>query len=65
MHRTDSIDYVICLQGEVEMQLDDGATAKMAAGDVMVQRGTHHAWVNRGRTACRLAVVLIDATPKR
>jgi quercetin dioxygenase-like cupin family protein len=65
LHRTDSIDYVICLQGEVEMQLDDGASVKMSAGDVLVQRGTHHAWVNRGDTACRLAVVLIDGRPKR
>ena len=65
LHRTDSIDYVICLQGEVEMQLDDGATVQLAAGDVLVQRGTNHAWVNRGTTPCRLAVVLIDGKPKR
>jgi len=65
MHRTDSIDYVICLLGEIDMQLDDGATVHMAAGDVMVQRGTHHAWVNRGTGPCRLAVVLVDGKPKR
>ena len=65
LHRTDSIDYVICLQGEVEMQLDDGAAVKMVAGDVMVQRGTNHGWLNRGATPCRLAVVLIDGKPKR
>lgn len=65
LHRTDSLDYVICLQGEVEMQLDDGAAVKLAAGDVLVQRGTNHAWVNRGSVACRLAVVLVDGRPKR
>jgi naringenin degradation protein FdeH len=65
LHRTDSIDYVICLQGEVEMQLDDGAAVKMTAGDVLVQRGTNHAWVNRGTTPCRLAVILVDGKPKR
>jgi quercetin dioxygenase-like cupin family protein len=65
LHRTDSIDYVICLQGEIEMQLDGAACAKLAAGDVLVQRGTNHAWVNRGPAVCRLAVVLIDGTPKR
>ena len=65
MHRTDSLDYVMCLEGEIDMQLDDGATVHMAAGDVMVQRGTNHAWVNRGSVPCRLAVVLVDGTPKR
>jgi quercetin dioxygenase-like cupin family protein len=65
LHRTDSIDYVICLQGEIEMQLDGAASVRLAAGDVLVQRGTNHAWVNRGPGVCRLAVVLIDGTPKR
>ena len=65
LHRTDSLDYVICLAGEIDMQLDDGATVHMSAGDVMVQRGTNHAWVNRGTGPCRLAVVLVDGQPKR
>lgn len=65
MHRTDSIDYVICLAGEIEMDLDGGETVKMSAGDVMVQRGTRHSWVNRSTRPCRLAVVLIDGEPKR
>ena len=65
LHRTDSLDYVICLQGEIEMQLDDGASVRLAAGDVLVQRGTRHAWVNRGPGPCRLAVVLVDGVPKR
>ena len=61
MHRTDSIDYVICLAGEIEMDLDSGSTVKMSAGDVMVQRATNHSWVNRSKAPCRLAVVLVDA----
>ena len=61
MHRTDSIDYLICLAGEIEMDLDSGSTVKMSAGDVMVQRGTNHSWVNRSKAPCRLAVVLVDA----
>jgi quercetin dioxygenase-like cupin family protein len=65
MHRTDTIDYVVCLAGEVEMQLDGGSSVKMSAGDVMVQRGTNHAWLNRGNSPCRLAVVLVDGKPKR
>ena len=61
MHRTDSIDYVVCLAGEIEMDMDSGSTVKMSAGDVMVQRGTNHSWVNRSKAPCRLAVVLVDA----
>ena len=62
MHRTETIDYVIVLSGEIEMEMDD-STVKLKAGDVMVQRGTNHAWVNRGTEHARLAFVLIDAKP--
>jgi quercetin dioxygenase-like cupin family protein len=61
-HRTDTIDYVICVAGEIDMDLDD-ATVKLRAGDVMVQRGTNHAWVNRGSEPCRIAFVLVPAKP--
>ena len=62
MHRTETTDYVIVLEGEIEMDMDD-STVKMKAGDVMVQRGTHHAWANRSDKRARLAFVLIDAVP--
>jgi quercetin dioxygenase-like cupin family protein len=62
MHRTESLDYVIVISGEVEMDLDD-STVKLSAGDVMVQRGTNHAWVNRSSKPARVAFVLIDAVP--
>ena len=62
MHRTESLDYVIVISGSVEMDLDD-STVKLSAGDVMVQRGTNHAWVNRGTETARVAFVLIDAEP--
>ena len=62
MHRTNSIDYVIVLEGEIEMDMDD-STVRMKAGDVMVQRGTNHAWANRGTSRARLAFVLIDGEP--
>ena len=62
MHRTESIDYVIVISGHVEMDLDD-STVKLSAGDVLVQRGTNHAWVNRGTEPARVAFVLIDAEP--
>ena len=63
-HRTDTIDYCICLSGHLEMLLDD-ELVKMSPGDVLIQRGTRHAWRNRGTEPARLAVVLIDGKPKR
>jgi quercetin dioxygenase-like cupin family protein len=62
MHRTETIDYVVVMQGELDMDMDD-STVKLRAGDVMVQRGTNHAWVNRGKQIARAAFVLIDAKP--
>jgi hypothetical protein len=62
MHRTRSIDYAIVLSGEIWAVMDEGET-KMVAGDVMIQRGTNHAWANRSNTPCVVAFVLIDAKP--
>ncbi len=62
MHRTETIDYVVVLSGEIDMDMDD-STVKLKAGDVMVQRGTNHAWINRGTERTRVAFVLIDAKP--
>ena len=62
MHRTESIDYVLCLAGKIDMDMDE-STVTMGAGDVMVQRGTNHAWVNRYDAPARVAFVLIDAKP--
>ncbi|MGH7311037.1 MAG: cupin domain-containing protein [Candidatus Rokuibacteriota bacterium] len=59
-HRTDSIDYIVVMAGEIDMELD-GSSVHLKAGDVMVQRGTIHNWVNRGTQPCVLAVVLVDA----
>jgi quercetin dioxygenase-like cupin family protein len=61
-HRTDSIDYAVVLAGEIDMELG-GTTAKLKAGDVLVQRGTIHNWVNRGTEPCIIAFVLVDAKP--
>ena len=61
-HRTDSIDYIVVISGEIDMELDE-SVVHLKAGDVMVQRGTIHNWVNRGTAPCVLAVVLIDAKP--
>jgi len=62
MHRTETIDYVIVLSGEIEMEMDD-STIKLKAGDVLVQRGTNHAWINWGPKSARVAFILIDAKP--
>lgn len=64
MHRTRSLDYVIIMSGEIDMLLDD-SEIHLKAGDVLVQQGTNHAWVNRGREVCRIAFVLIDAKDPR
>jgi len=60
MHRTRSVDYAVVLSGEIDMLLDD-SEVHLKAGDVIVQRGTSHAWVNRGKDSCRIAFVLVDA----
>jgi quercetin dioxygenase-like cupin family protein len=62
MHRTETLDYVIVISGEIEMDLDD-STVKLSAGDVMIQRGTNHAWINRTSKPARVAFVLVDAVP--
>jgi len=61
-HRTDSIDYAVVMSGEVDMELDD-TSVHLKAGDVLVQRGTIHNWVNRGTEPCVIAFVLIAAKP--
>jgi quercetin dioxygenase-like cupin family protein len=63
-HRTDTVDYVICLTGEVTMDLDEGKVV-MRAGDVMIQCGTNHGWSNYGTLPARVAFVLIDGKPLR
>lgn len=59
-HRTRSIDYAVVLDGEIDMLMDD-TEVHMKAGDVLVQQGTNHAWVNNGTKPCRIAFILIDA----
>ncbi len=59
-HRTRSVDYAIVLEGEIDMLLDD-SQVHLKAGDVVVQQGTNHAWVNTSNANCRIAFVLIDA----
>jgi hypothetical protein len=59
MHRTQTVDYAIVLEGEIWSVMDEGETL-MRAGDVLIQRGTNHAWANRSDSTARIAFVLID-----
>lgn len=59
MHRTQSVDYGIVLEGELTLILDEGETV-CRAGDIIVQRGTNHGWANRTDRNCRIAFILID-----
>ena len=59
-HRTDSIDYAVVISGEIDMELDIGSV-HLKAGDVLVQRGTIHNWVNKGTAPCVIAFTLVAA----
>ena len=61
-HRTDSIDYAVVIAGEIDMELDVGSV-HLKAGDVLVQRGTTHNWVNKGTAPCVIAFTLIASKP--
>jgi len=63
VHRTDSIDYAVVISGEIDMELEKGDEIHLKAGDVVVQRGTVHCWINRGSAPCTIAFVLVDAKP--
>jgi uncharacterized cupin superfamily protein len=59
MHRTESVDYAVVLEGEITMLLDDDEV-HLRAGDVVIQRGTNHAWSNRSGKPVKMLYVLID-----
>lgn len=59
MHRTQTVDYGIVIEGQLTLVVDEGET-KLSAGDIVIQRGTNHAWSNRSNSNCRVAFVLID-----
>ncbi len=59
MHRTESIDYAVVMDGEMTLILDDAETV-LRTGDVAIQRGTNHAWANRSGRNCRMLFVLLD-----
>jgi len=62
MHRTRTLDYAIVLTGEIDMKLDGDELIHFRAGDVLVQQGTNHAWINHSDKPCRIAFIFVDAT---
>lgn len=60
VHRTATLDYAIVMSGEIDMELDEG-TVHLRAGDVLIQRGTIHNWVNNGAAPCVIAFILLGA----
>ena len=62
-HRTETVDYAILLSGEIDLELENDEVVHLKPGDVVVQRGTTHTWVNRGSVPAVTAFVLIDANP--
>ena len=63
MHRTQTLDYGVVLEGSINLELDDGAVKSVRAGEIIVQRGTMHAWENVSDTPCRIAFIVIAAEP--
>ena len=59
MHRTQTVDYAVILDGELTMILDEGDVV-LKQGDIVVQRGTSHSWANRSDKPCKILFVLID-----
>lgn len=59
MHKTQTVDYGIVLEGEITLIVDDAETL-VKAGDIVIQRGTNHGWANRSKNHCRIAFILID-----
>ncbi len=62
MHRTETLDVGVVIEGETWLLLDDGSETRVGAGDAVVQRGTSHAWANRSDGPVRMLFVLIDGT---
>jgi mannose-6-phosphate isomerase-like protein (cupin superfamily) len=61
MHKTESVDYGVVIEGEMTLILDD-SEVELKVGSVVIQRGTNHAWANRSGKMCRMLFVLVDGT---
>ena len=63
MHITQTVDYAILLEGELWLELDDGETLHLSAGDIVVQQATRHGWRNKGEHPATIAFVMLGAGP--
>ena len=63
IHRTDTVDYVIVLDGQIKVELDRGERVTLKPHDVLIQRGTNHRWINDTDGPCKIAFVMLDAEP--
>ena len=63
MHRTLTLDFGIVIEGEIEMELDGGEWVTLRTGDVIVQRGTNHAWANESASPCKMWFAMIESDP--
>ncbi|MFQ5562584.1 MAG: cupin domain-containing protein [Parvularculaceae bacterium] len=61
MHTTDTLDFIILVKGEVDLLLDKDEVKSLKPGDVVVQRATNHAWINRGAETALLVAILMNA----
>ncbi len=61
MHRTETVDFALCLEGEIHLVLDDSEVL-IRTGDTVIQRGTNHAWSNRSDAVCKMMFVLVNGT---
>jgi len=61
MHRSTTIDFIYVLSGRIELELDDGSNTELAAGDLVVQSATKHAWRNHWNEPCRMLGVVLGA----
>jgi quercetin dioxygenase-like cupin family protein len=61
MHRTESLDYVMVVSGEIVLRLDSGEEKTIRASEYIIQRGVNHEWHNRSESVCRIAVVMVGA----
>lgn len=62
MHKTDTLDVIVCVKGSVDLLLDDGEAKSLMPGDVVIQRATNHAWVNHGTETALLVAILVHAS---
>ncbi len=65
MHKTNSLDVIVLVRGEVDMLLDDGEAKHLKSGDVVIQQATNHAWINRGNETALLVAILVDTHKER